>query len=573
MLGIVALAVAGIIWLGNAVEKEEAAGGPSEAVAEVRPANLPPPRIRQRNSWPIPAIDSASWKVRADPIPLADDLPSAVSLGGTSGTKHFFFSDPAAGKVLFVEASRLQWIDLRSGEMKSLQGKPVLGSPTREPVAISPSGERFATISSELTPPKISHSLEVNSCRDGSSIGKLPIDRTYDTLETSFFLDENRIIHYQAGRLRAFDFEQQKLVYEASIQFKTAPELTPGRKWIYGRTANGYEFYDTLEGKPAGSIQMNGLWRTSKFSEFNIDSRLVIDSDGRRALLVAPISTFVDLIAVDLDSGKVKEHVTFEDIARHDTIGLRASWASDTLVVFDSGYVLDFSTKALAMNYSLGRRTPLKYSGYLPNRRTWLLESNKRLVSAVLPDPADVAASGDFGNYPWPIGTPLRVEANGPGDVAFQTGVVELVAKALAERGFPIDPNAKARVSITTGPISKGDVRGSATDAEVKREERWNSNKNNDGTKIYYKLVKGLKGDLNVETFDLNGKQSSIAFQCHAEVVGYNAKLLLNTLSGNLKTKLDSGELDKPRYDPSNRSRLIGRDIPIKIEGANTPTR
>lgn len=575
VLGMAACAVAGILWLGKTVEKEQEAGGPSQAVAAARPASRPHAPVRQRIEMPAPVIDKATWNVRADPVPLADDLLASVPIGDSSGTDRFCFADPAAGKVLLVESKRLRWIDLRTGETKSPLGPTVPAAMKTECSAIGPSGERFSTISRNVEDPKESYILGLHSCRDGRSIGTMPIDRkSYDTAETFHFLDENRVLHYQSGRLRIYDFESGKLALDAKVQFSTAPRLTPGRKYIYGRTASGYEFFDTAEGKSAGLIRLDGPWRNSSGRDFNVETHFAIDCDGRRGLLVAPIHTSVHLAAVDLDTGKVKESVLCDDIVPSGMLGLRAGRAGDRLVVFDTGYIVDLSTKSLAMNYALGNRTPLKYSGYLPDRRTWLLQSHKRLVGVPLPAPADLAAADGFGPYPWPIGTLLRVEASGPGDIAFQTDVAEIVAKAFAERGFPIDPNAKARVTVTTGPIRKDTVLVSASNAEVKRASwRDPSLKDNDGTSLYYKSEKGLTGEIVVETFDAGGEKSSLSFPCPGEVVGSNEKRLLDRLSGQLQSQLDSGALDKPRLDPADKSRRIGRDIPIKVEGPNKPPR
>ena len=568
-LGIVAVAVIGITRLGNAVEREQEAGGPSEAVAKARPAVPPPASGVQLIEMPIPVIDPAAWRVRADPIPPATDLLGAVPIGETFHTKRFSFSDPAAGKVLLAASTELQWIDLRGGAKHIIPRKTTPDSRPPRHAVISPSGDRFSTIGVEMHMLRESHSLGVYNCRDGTPVGVMTVDlKSNDPFEALYFLDENRVLHYHTGRLRVFDIERRKIVFETSVPFKATPQLTPGRRWIYGRTAGGYSFFDTEAGKPAGSIQLNGPWRNSSGSDFNVDSRLAVDGDGRRALLVAPIHTSVQLVSIDLDKGGVTGSSRCEDAALSSGLGMRASWASDKLVAFESGFVLDLPAKSLAMTHALGDRIPLTYSGYLPDRRAWFVESNKRLVSAAMPDAADIAASDGYGLYPWPVGTPLRVEAGGPGDVAHHTELVELAAKALAKRGFPIDPNAKARLLITTGPITKGSVYPDATAAEIKSATRWNpSLRNTDGDKTYYKVEKGLLGSLVVETFGSDGKKLPLTLQCRAEVVGYNAQRLLAIFAGELESQLDSGELEKPRDDPANPARRLGRDIPIKIGG------
>lgn len=383
------------------------------------------------------------------------------------------------------------------------------------------------------------------------------------------------------------------MLFEVDVPFTSWARLTPGRKWIYAQTRRGFEFVDTKDGTSAGTILFDQDWR--KFDgEFFGRSTIDVDSDGRRALLVVPNrGNSVQIIPVDLEKGSLGTITRYAyrpaDLVGNMGLGNLASWASDRYIRFESGHIFDALTGEMAFHYSVKWKRP-SCVGYLPNRKAWhtIDDGNREdfaalrarfptpaksyLVSTQLPAPAEIAASGDFGKYPWPIGTPLRVEAGGPGDVVHQTEVVELVAEAFAKRGFPIDPTAKARVSVTTGPIAKDTVYANATDGDVKSAAKWNPNlKNNDGSKAYFKVEKGLVGDLFVETFDADGKRSSLTLHCHGEVVGYNAKRLLDKLSGQLQSQLESGELDKPRYDPANRARLIGQNIPVKLEGIAKP--
>lgn len=343
--------------------------------------------------------------------------------------------------------------------------------------------------------------------------------------------------------------------------FTDYPKLSPGRRWLVGRTAGGYEWYDAATLAKVGALAVPKRWFVAPplpdgRAAYQPVAALTIDLDGTRAILASSHGDdcTMRVALLDLAAGAVTECKACRGFADHGPSTVpAATWCDGDagLIQFRSGHVLPWAAGQCAMSYREDGRYTFPAAGYAPDRRYWSVLGKATpefaakagstrtppptsfLTAATLPFAQDLkylgaAASG----WPWPLGTPLRIESNGDGDSAHHEEVVEIVASGFAARGYPIDPSAKAGVRVTTGRVTSG-----PTSKDLTPQETGYIVATPGSHFVAYKMVPGLLIDSKARAIDESGRLGrDLTTSLHGGVNGDDRDMVLRTFRSSVYT-------------------------------------
>lgn len=533
IIGGVVLIVVALIFVFMTMFGGESA---SAVVAKARPAQekqIAGEAASKRGIIP----DESTWKVQADPIELAQGLKSAFAFPAWQygeSIVNLSFSDPTAGRMLCRYSNGNVYLyDLK--QVDPVNRIPFDGNRIAA-AAMNGKGDRVAVLS--VTPEK-RYSLKVIGF-DGKpqltidQIEQAPYkkDQYYDeSIVWVGFTKEDNILVHTHGLLSCFNRDSKAAIYSIPTTYIDTPRLTPGRSWIYGLTKPAYEFIDAGTGQVAGKLKLPESWLAQHDGVRHKKEDLDFAVDATGAKGVYYVKDFGNLRGlhvgvIDLASGRSLDFGKLQNRV-FDHISPNSIAIDGDKILMQSGLV--FTTSGLfALNQFECETNLLKVDGVYPDKRFWRFATfdardkfhekagtkltPRSLVYLVASSaPADASmygggSPGSIGNIPWPKGTPVRVEATGSGGSSHLTGAADKLANAIAQLGYPIDPNSKNIIRIETEPPNQSETTVAATQGEITKAEKGWAGPNAQ----WRKKVMGLAVTCSIHTLDGSGKKAQV---------------------------------------------------------------
>jgi hypothetical protein len=455
------LAVGGLIWLITA-----AVFGYGGIVA---PAQEASPGLE--TSWlcpgSLPAADRSSWHVTADGVRLASGLGSAFVLAEPN-MKAVLFSDPGAARAASVHLCEtgVVWVhyDLRNpdrvGRSPVLPPGPGRVDPNTLLLAgLSPSGNRLAVVN----PANPQEPQVVVWSADAKEVARLACPHRADRTPIGIgFAGEDRVLLYCEGKATVYQLPSGEIAYTIPGPFVAPPTLSPGRRWLAGLTGQGFEWFATSDGSPAGVLPLPNDWcRADPHGGAN----LVCHPDGRLAAGLAYLDKGGLLVAAwDLTTGRpVGDAFLIPHTETQGRFSVAAAWCGERRLLLASGELVDLDLHTWVCRYAVSGSIPPS-----PDGRCWRVaeipanqaaavagklpgksgiedfrKQRRLLAAATLPDAAgdEIVRAARHG-FAWHPGVAVRLEVGGPVPPTQREATLKLLADALTKHGCRIDPDA-----------------------------------------------------------------------------------------------------------------------------------
>ena len=348
-------------------------------------------------------------------------------------------------------------------------------------VALSPSGDRLATVfqGGYLKDPV----GVVIWDRDGRRLGEWPegkiglvadADRMLGKgfIRGLWFASADRLLVLTLDTLRCREVSTGKLVYERPLKLAGDAVLTPRRTWLLAGVEGGVEAIATADGSTAGRLTVPGFQPAGGI-------RLAVSPDGTRLAGLASCDYGDPLVVWTLADGK-PAYARYYDPRRKWPPGpgsrifvpLPLHWAGDRQLVIGGKDLYDLDLGGIT--FTFGSPPIATPTGAIPDERVW------RLIPGVaMKEKSAAAAPGaSRGRAKWvPDGAPanyltatsvpalpgggviigphtsFRVSAEG---ASGSTATVrEMLADAIADRGYRVDPEADLTVHFEGLEVNK----------------------------------------------------------------------------------------------------------------------
>jgi hypothetical protein len=469
-------------------------GGASVVVAKARPAAM-------KATSTILSLDEGTWKVKPDPVAFATGLKSVFSLPSdmyktnlNSKTPHFAFSDPEVGRMIVTYSDPaafeklIAFYDLKESDpIRTIRTK---GDATM--ATLNAKGDRVAILYPAGVNSKASIEIYTFEGKLQNRYENIPIATnkasTIDFITSWVGFDKtDRLLLYTKDWLRLFDKEMENTIFSVRASFHAIPRLSPGRQWLYGLTQKSYEFYDVSNGQLAGRLKLPDGWEDyHKMPHVNENLEFAMDPTGQYGLYHAftyPRMSNHNVGVIDMSTGKT---IQAGELKNSGVGFMRAHFVAlnENTMMLQSGLVFNLRSLKPKTNYQCDRNY-IDIDGYYPDKRFWRIlqpkpdlgaklatkvktASNLYFVASSTPTTGATDGPESDGKIPWPVGTPIRIEAAGYGGTAHLNSAAEQLASAIASRGFPIDPESKNILRVTTDDPNKVDTSVAATKQEVR---------------------------------------------------------------------------------------------------------
>jgi|GEM_PF-6796115 len=467
---------------------------------------------------PLPPVDAASWKVKAEavapPAGLKSHFPLDVKLMLGAA-----FPSPSVGQAAVIEqvhrekdtAQVLDWIQIdltKDGPPLRVhlwrddtprEELPLMGSGQLiKTYALSPSGERLAWIGG--------HTLFVWS-KDGTVLLRKPFKGVNKPIEWASFISDDRLALWIDGNVKQIAIPSG----EVGPTLPVAGLRSPGGTWLAGYGTQEIAFYAAADHGKVGAIPIPAGYTAAGFMFHPSGKQFTISMRNASADVIIGIW--------DLDSGQpVKSAaMTYAGAQRQLAGGL--VWAGPDTLLCNSTF-FHMGLKDMIGNNRWGNEERL--AGPSPDARFWSIHSlrepkqTEQLAAKLGPDAKTDTIFLAAATVPPPeleaqwiaaAATSVKAVVEGVPE-KFKNEIAAGLAEALAKQGLRSDPEAKVKIELKI--IQEGD--GQTTGKDIPQDQLTTAMKEYLKTNPHDKWVqlvtmKNLRIDGTI--YDETGKQAA----------------------------------------------------------------